>query len=249
MYKILICDDDPKYIEELKELIEECNSNVRKFMFYEFCSGDELLEKMPKEADVLFLDIQMPGMDGNETAIRLREKNYRGMLIQCSGIFNPTPQTIVISPYRYLLKHDSKEKTLQVLCEILEEMDKRKGCEMVIANYQREQVLLKPSDIMYFSRHRKGSEIHLEKGLQKKYKDGPLISPLVLDTLYEQLRTADFAFPHNSYLVNLSYVTGMVIREDTIKIGEEVFTISRSREKQFMEQFMRYLNQKYKEKE
>lgn len=249
MYKVMICDDDKNYITELKEMILKCNQDIRDLKFYEFHSGEELLKKMPKDADVLFLDIQMKGMDGNETAVRLRKMNYRGILIQCSGIYNPTPQTVVISPYRYLLKQDSMGKTLAVLDEILEEMDRHRTCAAILANYQREQILLEPSNVVYFSRHRKGSEVHLAKGLEKKYPDGPIISPFSLETLYEQLRLVGFSIPHNSFLLNLRYISGMVSGEGIIRIGEEVFTISRSREKKFMGEFMRYLNQKYKEKD
>lgn len=248
MYKVLICDDDKNYISEIKEMLLECNGDVRDLKFYEYHSGEELLKKMPEDADVLFLDIQMKGMDGNETAVLLRERNYRGILIQCSGIFNPTPQTVVISPYRYLLKHDSRGKTMSVLGEILDEMDRQKTCSMIFAKYQREEVLLQPSDVVFFSRHRKGSEVHLVEGLKKKYPDGPVISPFPLELLADQLRLVGFAIPHNSYLVNLRYVDGMVSTEGIIRIGDEVFTISRSREKKFMSEFMRYINQKYKEK-
>ena len=52
----------------------------------------------------------MKRMNGNETAVRLNQNGYQGVLVQCSGIFMPTPETIKISPYRYLLKQDSREK-------------------------------------------------------------------------------------------------------------------------------------------
>ena len=52
----------------------------------------------------------MEEMNGNEIAVKLKEKGYQGLLIQCSGIFMPTPETIKISPYRYLLKQYTGEE-------------------------------------------------------------------------------------------------------------------------------------------
>ncbi len=44
MYKIVICDDDRNYIQELISIIEGCNQNRRKLSFVTFCSGEELLK-------------------------------------------------------------------------------------------------------------------------------------------------------------------------------------------------------------
>ena len=63
MYKIVICDDDRNYIQELISIIEGCNQNRRKLSFVTFCSGEELLENFPLDSDALFLDIQLQGME------------------------------------------------------------------------------------------------------------------------------------------------------------------------------------------
>ena len=85
MLRVGICDDEPLVAEALKRNILEIadrngwNINVS---YYE--SGNELLEAV----DVLqavFLDIDMPQMDGIETGKRIGEKNPECKIIMATG--------------------------------------------------------------------------------------------------------------------------------------------------------------------
>lgn len=65
MYRIAICDDDREYIGELERMIRESNGGRREICFEEYVSGLDLLKKISGGVDILFLDIQMGGLDGN----------------------------------------------------------------------------------------------------------------------------------------------------------------------------------------
>lgn len=248
MYHIVICDDDREYIEELKEMILESNGGKRTLCFEEYLSGLDLLKEITDEASILFLDIQMDGLDGNETAKLLREKNFQGVLVQCSGVYNPTPETIVISPYRYLLKQDSREKTLAVIDEILEEADKQNQCFALEGCFRREKIMVKTSDVLYFTRHRGGSKVHMMADKRDRFTDGVIHISETLEKLEDRLDSFDFAMPHNSYLVNLRYVKDYDIKQGTIDLNDQTLFISRSKKKGFMERMMRYMRMKYKGK-
>lgn len=248
MYRIVICDDDREYIEELKEMILESNGDKRDICFEEYLSGLDLLKKITDEASVLFLDIQMDGLDGNETAKLLREKNFQGVLAQCSGVYNPTPETIVISPYRYLLKQDPREKTLAVIDEILEEADKQNQCFALEGCFRREKIMVKTSDILYFTRHRGGSKVHMIADKMERFTNGVIHISETLEKLEDKLNPFDFAMPHNSYLINLRYVQDYDIKQGTIDLNDQTLFISRSKKKRFMERMMRYMRMKYKGK-
>ncbi len=246
MYRIAICDDDKGYIEELKEMIRESNGDRRKLCFEEYLSGLDLLKKMSDEVDILFLDIQMDRLDGNETAKLLREKDFRGVLVQCSGVYNPTPETVVIAPYRYLLKQDPREKTLAVIDEIFEEADKQNQCFALPGYFRREKIVVKTSDILYFTRHRGGSKVHLTTDKMSRFANGVIHISQTLERLEEELDSFDFAMPHNSYLVNLRYVQDYDVKRGSIDLGDQTLFISRSKKKRFMERVMRYMRMKYR---
>lgn len=247
MYKIAICDDDIEFIRELKILILECNANKRKIQFFEFLSGKELLNSELDEIDAVFLDIQMDEMDGNEVSICLKEQGYRGVLIQCSGIFMPTPETIKISPYRYLLKQYSKEMILKELEEIFEELDARKICYEIEGSYKREKMLFRVSDIVYITHHTNGSSVlHLNENKAKKYLEGNIIVSYTFDELIKKLETANFAIPHNSHIVNLSYVSNFDMKREILEVDGKKLSISRGKKEAFFRRLTEYTRKKYK---
>ena len=75
--QIAICDDEKSIGLILEEKIKKLLPDA---VIEKYLSGDELIAS-GCEPDILFLDIQMPGMDGMETARLLRQKNERMVLI------------------------------------------------------------------------------------------------------------------------------------------------------------------------
>lgn len=114
MYKIAICDDDKNYREKIEKVIEtEGILPKSEIRFYEYESGKELLENADILHDLVFMDMRMPGLDGNKSVLKLREYNRAAILVFCSGYFEPTPDSINIGqPFRYIMKdlHDRSLK-------------------------------------------------------------------------------------------------------------------------------------------
>ena len=69
--RIAICDDEVSMVQILEEKIKKLLPDA---VIEKYLSGDELIASGSKP-DILFLDIQMPGMDGMETARILRQKD------------------------------------------------------------------------------------------------------------------------------------------------------------------------------
>lgn len=95
MYKIAICDDDKRYRKTIREIVEHENSlHENEIRFYEYESGNELLKHTDILHELVFIDIRMPGLDGNQTALKLRNYNKDAVLIFCSSYFEPTVDSI-----------------------------------------------------------------------------------------------------------------------------------------------------------
>lgn len=69
MSKVLIAEDNPVNRELLRELLETRGHSVT-----EACDGQEALERIEESRpDILFLDLDMPVLDGFATVRRIRE--------------------------------------------------------------------------------------------------------------------------------------------------------------------------------
>ena len=81
--KIAICDDDKKLRKDLRHLIEvQLDFMAFAYEIEEYESGNCILEHMDKnEPDILFLDIEMPGMGGMDTAKVLRKFDKKVLII------------------------------------------------------------------------------------------------------------------------------------------------------------------------
>ena len=82
--QILLLDDDPFMLKILVRMLERLG--FTQVVGYD--SGQQALEKVTEphsRVDLIFLDINMPGMDGIEFIRRLVECRYRGSVVLVSG--------------------------------------------------------------------------------------------------------------------------------------------------------------------
>ena len=109
--QIAICDDEKSIGLILEEKIKKLLPDA---VIEKYLSGDELIAS-GCEPDILFLDIQMPGMDGMETARILRQKNERMVLIFVTAVEEYVFQAFDVAAFHYLVKPFSDEKLKEVV--------------------------------------------------------------------------------------------------------------------------------------
>jgi CheY-like chemotaxis protein len=72
MKKILICDDDSSILDVLQIILEEGGYETERAV-----NGEEVLEKVnTTNADLIFLDIWMPGLQGTEVVKQLKQYEH-----------------------------------------------------------------------------------------------------------------------------------------------------------------------------
>lgn len=79
MLRIAFCDDQNVHLDRMKQLIVmELEALNLKYDIETYTSGNSLLEDYSKEIeglDLIFLDIDMPQLDGIKVAKKIRDMN------------------------------------------------------------------------------------------------------------------------------------------------------------------------------
>ena len=243
MFRIAICDDDRKYVDYLETIIEKVSDYSEKYVVYKYYSGEEFLESMNLEFDLVVLDMQMGKIDGITAALNFRKCDHDAVLVFCTGVQLPKPEFFDVQPFRYLMKSYTEEKLCHEAKIIIERMiDTRKETFIVVCNDGRMNKV-SISDISYVSNLKRGCCIHIFSKKNNQYYE--IISNKKLLEIYEELKNYYFEYAHNSYIVNFRSIIG--IKNNVITLENlTTLNISRSKKEAFHNRFTEYLGAKYR---
>lgn len=107
MFRIGICDDESNARDALRFELEKAAKEEDWEIVYEFSSGTvalSWLKNHPGEIDLLFLDVEMPGMSGMETARRIRVFSRELLLVFVTGYSDYVFDGYQVGAMDYLIK-------------------------------------------------------------------------------------------------------------------------------------------------
>ena len=109
--RILICDDDALIIEQLQKYIKIFfeNIGVKCPELIYFSDGESLLADKG-EKDILFLDVEMPGMNGIYVGKELKKKNENIIIFIVTSYSEYLDEAMRFHVFRYLSKPLDKQR-------------------------------------------------------------------------------------------------------------------------------------------
>ena len=231
MIHIAICDDEKYMSDHIKTLVSDFfRKKNREIRLRIFSSGEELLSG-GGQIDICFLDIQMKGMDGMETARRLSADKFQGFLIFITVLKEMVFSSFEVQAYDYLLK-PVEEKQFEKTMERLYASMRSAGEDSMLIQKGYEGRIVQKDEIIF-----------CEIIDRKIYLN--LTSGEVLD-YYEQIENLEtklgshFFRCHRSYLINLKHLKGYKNGTAYMDNGREV-PVSRLRSKEFSGVILQYM--------
>ena len=127
MYNLLIVDDEPGILEWLEELfLYECSLELE---VYTAGSGRKAVEVLNRvKCDVVLTDIKMPGMDGMQLYLHIKENWPRAKVVFLTGYRDHETlyEAVRNKEVRYLLKTEGDQKIVETVQEAFAEIEREK---------------------------------------------------------------------------------------------------------------------------
>ncbi|OEF95859.1 LytR/AlgR family response regulator transcription factor [Desulfuribacillus alkaliarsenatis] len=201
MIRVMIAEDEVFAREELEFLLMKEKDIT---IVGSVTNGRELLEQYPKlKPELIFLDIEMPEIQGTEAAKQLMEQLTPPCIIFTTAYEDYAVEAFGVNAVDYLLKPYDEERFQQALARVRKLIANRgSATSKKISNLLIEEgdkiVVVKPEDIYYAVKEDRMVIIYTgSRIIQTKQS---------LQELEEKLVGYPFVRSHRSYLVNLSYV-------------------------------------------
>ena len=231
--QIAICDDESNFREELKKhLIEYKKDKRMQLDVYEFKTGEALCST-DISFDIVFLDYQMPLLDGMETARKLRDNNVLCNIVFVTNYPDFVFDSFEVNPYRFWKKPIEFEK-VEALLNLYIKQHKLLA-PIMIFDYDGQKII-ESKDVVYIEGDGRYCIIRTVNETVRSSK--------TLSGVLELLPQYCFFRVHKSYAVNLYCVKQISGNEVLLKNGEKVL-ISRNNVAKFKIAYKNFVRDYY----
>ena len=230
--RIAVCDDEEKFRNQARDMVDKLAGSL-DVVVDAYSDGNQLLAAFDKKPyDVLFLDIEMPVMDGITLAKKLRKRSDSIYIVFLTGHVEYALEGYEVNALRYLTKPVQEEKLREVLRFV---MDQNTSKKQLMIKEDGEELLLNIADIIYFEAQNQYVMIYTE--------DGEHLIRYNIGDFEEQLKKDGFFRTHRGYLVSLAKVKKLVKNEVIMEgpDGDTSVPVSRTNTKSLKEALYAYV--------
>ncbi len=234
MIKIAVCDDEIDIIKVLLSIISNYQSVKEiEIEMHSFSCGEELL-KCEISFDLIFLDIEMGGIDGIDTAKTLRQRDRKVKIVYVTSHSEYSLKTYAVHPFDYAVKPVSEGRIVEILDEFIkyaiadtedEPMIELKAIDGTLMLELKDIYVFEYIENRRITVHTKEKEFEIKGGITEILE--------LLDKKY-------FTSPHRSFIINMEYVKSL--NDFTIFMTNDVeIPVAQKKLREFKHEFSSFM--------
>lgn len=195
--KIVICDDDQNYIDEIKQILQAYSyEHSLCFEIRTYTNPSELLEST-ESFDLAFLDVEMPKYSGIQVGKKLKERNRHTVIFIITSHDKYLDDAMDLNVFRYIPKPIDPIRVLSGLEKALKSIDNNVITFYLKSGDTSKNVTI--NDIIYIETIGHSTKVVTT--------NGDFISENKMDFWNKKLIASFFAKVHKSYIVNMNFIT------------------------------------------
>ena len=232
MIRIAICDDETQNTKELRELINVFSERLKiEVSVAVYSSGQSLLfdwENPEKYADILYLDIFMPDINGMKVAEQLRRLGFRNEIIFHTRSDAQALDAFDVNAFHYIIKDATTVKKEEDIFKNAVEKALAKTKEYISLSCAGENRSIAINGISHFQVDGRVVTVYYEP---KRYFE----FYAALGKLENSLCEKGFVRVNRAVIANVSFIKSSTADTVEMKSGE-VFAIGRNYRKKVKEE-------------
>ena len=227
--RIAICDDNKDYRELLLNYVRfYFNDKHIPFESEEYICGEDLLDSNTK-FDIVFLDIEMRAINGIKVTEELNKRNRNTIIFIVTAYNSYLDDAMDLKVFRFIDKKlISPQRIYSGLDKAIFQINQG---DIIVRTVAGNGVKVPKNDIMYIEVNKRETTIVTINASYKTRES--------LNNFKEQLASNYFVIPHNSFIVNLNYVSKYQREELTMKNGRIIY-ISQKKQPEIRRKFFAY---------
>ena len=229
--KFAIVDDEKKATDLIETYIARfMTENHFEIQTSVFHNPENFLEAYTKDYDLVFLDVEMPGLNGIETAKELRRMDGNVVIMFITNMAQYAIHGYEVEAVDYVLKPLSYADFAMKVQKALRYIARNEDANVKLCTKDG-MIHLAVSDIYYI-------EVRSHYLIYHTTREEYMVRGVMKET-EEQFSKYHFARCSHGYLINLKYVQS--VNGNIVTVAGEEITLSRSKKNDFMEAFARYI--------
>lgn len=232
MPKVIIVEDETEHARRLESLLQAYSKKYPDFVFNvtHYTSARRFLTEYAFDADIIFLDIQMPDIDGMKAAKRIREHDSHVMLIFTTALAQYAIAGYEVQAFDYILKPLKADVFEAKLSRALRVLNYSHDEAWIDVRTKTETRRISANCITYIEIENHDILIHTDQEVIQHWGS--------LKEYEQKLAPLHFARCNSCYLVNLKYVS--TIKSETVLVAKDELAVSRAKRKEFLVAFAKY---------